>query len=260
MVRLAQVFSNLLSNPAKYSIEPAQIWLTAERRGDLAIVRVRDTGAGIDPDVLPNIFGLFVQADSSLERGQGGLGIGLTLVKRIVELHQGHVSASSAGPGKGSEFTIELPLSIERVAEKATIDEKPKRAPVATRRILVVDDNVDAAATVAKLLTIWGHDVHVVFDGKAAIEAVRTFRPELILLDIGLPGMSGYDVARQIRSDPESKGLFLTALTGYGQSEDRQRSLEAGFDFHITKPLGTEVLEALVTSPDTFNGAFRLAR
>jgi PAS domain S-box-containing protein len=253
-VRLAQVLSNLLANAAKYTAEPSQIFLSVERHGDEATIRVRDSGIGIAADVLPSVFDLFVQADHSLERSRGGLGIGLTLVKRIVELHGGSVGATSAGAGQGSEFTVRLPLTREGVPAKnrASQQAEPKKAP--RRRILVVDDNVDAAATVAKLLTMWGHEVHVVFSGPEALEAVRTFRPEILLLDIGLPGMSGYEVARQLRSDPSSKEIVITALTGYGQSEDRQRSYEAGFDFHITKPPGPEVLEALVMAPETFVG------
>jgi PAS domain S-box-containing protein len=251
-VRLSQVISNLLTNAAKYTPQPSQLLLSAEVRNDEVFLRVKDSGIGIEPELMGSIFGLFVQADNSFERRQGGLGIGLTLVKRIVELHHGHVTVLSLGKNQGSEFTVRLPLSGERAAIK-----KPpagiKGGSVGPRRkILIVDDNVDAAATIAKLLTVWGHDVQVVFDGNAAIEAVRTFRPELLLLDIGLPGMSGYDVARQIRSDPTGKELLIMALTGYGQAEDRQRSHDAGFNFHITKPLGPDLLAALVTSPETF--------
>jgi PAS domain S-box-containing protein len=253
-VRLAQVLSNMLANAAKYTEEPSQIFLSVERHGDEATVRVRDSGIGISAEFLPNVFDLFVQADHSLERSRGGLGIGLTLVKRIVELHGGSVGATSAGPGQGSEFIVRLPLTYDAVPVKSRAPHLAESAKAPRRRILVVDDNVDAAATIAKLLAAWGHEVHVAFNGPAALEAVRTFRPEILLLDIGLPGMSGYEVARQLRSDPSSKELLITALTGYGQSEDRQRSYEAGFDFHITKPPGPEVLEALVLAPQTFVG------
>jgi len=176
----------------------------------------------------------------------------LTLVKRLVELHGGRISASSAGMGHGSEFVVTLPASQEDAPLTKAAESAAGKGP--RRKILVVDDNVDAAATVAKLLSGWGHEVHVVFTGHAALDAVRTFRPEILLLDIGLPGMSGYEVARQLRSDPSFDQLLITALTGYGQSEDRQRSFEAGFDFHITKPPGRDVLEALVIAPQTFVG------
>ena len=251
-VRLAQVISNLLTNAAKYTPQPSQILLSVEMKSDEVFLRVKDSGIGIEPELMGNIFELFVQADNSSARNQGGLGIGLTLVKRIVELHNGQVTILSPGKNQGSEITVRLPLSRERALHKNQPPGIRVGAVGPRRKILVVDDNVDAAATIAKLLTVWGHDVQVVFDGVAALEAVRSFRPDLLLLDIGLPGMSGYDVARQIRTDPASKELLITALTGYGQAEDRQRSREAGFNFHITKPLGPEVLAALVTSPDTF--------
>jgi PAS domain S-box-containing protein len=251
-VRLSQVISNLLANAAKYTPEPSQILLTVELKSGEVLLRIKDSGIGIQPELLGDIFELFVQADNSFERRQGGLGIGLTLVKRIVELHNGHITVLSLGKNQGSEFTLRLPLSTERAANKQQ-PARPRGGAVGPRRkILIVDDNVDTAAITAKLLTIWGHDVQVVFEGNAAIEAVRSFRPDLLLLDIGLPGMSGYDVARQIRADPASKELLITALTGYGQAEDRRRSLEAGFNFHITKPLSSDLLAALVTSPETF--------
>ena len=255
VVRLAQVFSNILANAAKYSANPAQIWLAAERTDEKVIIRIKDNGMGIAADFMPKIFDLFVQADNSLERKQGGLGIGLTLVKRIIELHGGQVHASSGGLGKGSEFVIELPLSAEIAATKSSAKRSEQQTPSGPRRkILVIDDNVDAATTVAKLLTVWGHDVQVAFDGNAALAMVRSFRPEIMLLDIGLPGMSGYEVAKQIRSDASFEKMKIAALTGYGQSEDRERSFAVGCDFHVTKPLDPDILAALVSSPDTFAG------
>jgi PAS domain S-box-containing protein len=247
-LRIAQVISNLLVNAAKYSDKPSRIWLSVERQADEAVIRVRDTGMGIAPEVLPNIFNLFVQADNSLARSQGGLGIGLTIVKRIVEMHQGTVMASSAGIGQGSEFVVRLPISHAALpAAKAPVAAQKETATM--RRILVVDDNVDAAITIRTLLKAWGHDVQAVFNGPAALEAVRNFRPEIILLDIGLPGMSGYDVAKHLRAEPSSHGVVIAALTGYGQESDRQRSFEAGFDYHITKPADPGVLEKLLASP-----------
>jgi PAS domain S-box-containing protein len=254
-VRLAQVISNLLTNAAKYTPQPSQILLAVESKRNEVSIRVKDSGIGIPPELLGSIFSLFVQADNSLERRQGGLGIGLTLVKSIVELHNGRVSVLSLGKDQGTEFTVLLPLSKEQVTTKQKATGLCPGSGGPRRRILIVDDNVDAAATIAKLLTVWGHDVQAVFDGNAALEAVRSFRPDLVILDIGLPGISGYEVARQIRSDPANKDLLITALTGYGQAEDRQRSLEAGFNFHITKPLGPELLSALITSPESFANA-----
>jgi len=254
-VRLAQVISNLLTNAAKYTPQPSQILLAIESKRNEVSIRVKDSGIGIPPELLGSIFSLFVQADNSLERRQGGLGIGLTLVKSIVELHNGRVSVLSLGKDQGTEFTVLLPLSKEQVTTKQKATGLCPGSGGPRRRILIVDDNVDAAATIAKLLTVWGHDVQAVFDGNAALEAVRSFRPDLVILDIGLPGISGYEVARQIRSDPANKDLLITALTGYGQAEDRRRSLEAGFNFHITKPLGPELLSALITSPESFANA-----
>ncbi len=246
--RLSQVVTNLLDNAAKYSEHPSRIWLSVERQGDEAVIRVKDEGIGISPELLPNVFSLFVQADRSLARSKGGLGIGLNVVKRIVEMHGGTVEAASAGLGKGSEFRVRLP-------ESKTGPHVSKPCPgtdlgqMTQRRILVVDDNVDAAVTVSALLKAWGHDVQTVYSGPSALDAVRNFRPEIILLDIGLPGMSGYDVAKNLRAEPSGQGVILAALTGYGQESDRERSWAAGFDYHLTKPPDPGLLESLLMSP-----------
>lgn len=257
VVRLAQVFANLLNNAAKYTEPAGRVWLEAERDGPGAVlVRVRDTGIGITPDLLPHIFEPFVQADRSLARSQGGLGIGLTLVKKLVEMHGGTVTAASAGPGRGSEFGVWLPALPESRAEAEGGEpiEAIRRAGPG-RRVLVVDDNVDAAQSAAMLLRIWGHEVRTAHDGSSVFGAVRDFRPEVVLLDIGLPGMSGFEVARQLRREQEFRGLVLAAMTGYGQDEDRRKSREAGFDVHLTKPLDPDTLAAFVTSPELFMAA-----
>lgn len=246
--RLSQVFSNLLLNAAKYTDQPNQLWLHLERDDAEAVIRVRDSGIGIAPEILPNIFNLFVQADHSLDHARGGLGIGLSVVKRIVELHRGTVTAFSAGPGQGSEFVVRLPVSQALAAAVETAPHS-HHAKGPRRRILVVDDNADAALTVGTLLRAWGHDVHTVFNGPAALEEARHFRPEIILLDIGMPGMSGYDVARQLRANPVDPDTIIIALTGYGRESDRERSFEAGFDYHLTKPPDPSTLESLLALP-----------
>jgi PAS domain S-box-containing protein len=236
-VRLAQVLGNLLLNAAKYSDEPGCVELIAERDGGEAVIRVRDNGIGIEPELLPHVFDLFTQADRSLVRSKGGLGIGLTLVKQLVEMHGGQVYASSWGVGRGSEFTIRLPVlpdSANLPTKRSGEEVGPADCP---RRVLVVDDNVDAAESMATLLHALGHTVKTVHDGPSALEAVRSFRPEVVLLDIGLPGMSGLDVARALRAQPENRDLLLVAVTGYGQEEDRRRSGEAGFQHHLVKPV-----------------------
>jgi PAS domain S-box-containing protein len=255
LVRLAQVVSNLLVNAAKYTERAGRIWLSGDRDGDHAVIRVRDTGVGIDPELLSHIFDLFRQADRSLARSQGGLGIGLTLVKHLVELHGGAVSASSDGQGCGSEFVVRLPAlpAAPVVLDNGTSD--AAMDPSAVRhRMLVVDDNIDAAESGAILLRLLGHEVTTAHDGPSAIEAVRAFRPEVVLLDIGLPGMSGYEVAQVLRSQPDSASLKLIAVTGYGQDEDRRRSAESGFDRHMVKPLDQEALRSLLASLQAADG------
>jgi PAS domain S-box-containing protein len=250
LIRLAQVLSNLLVNAAKYTERAGRIRLSATVRHDQLLLSVRDEGIGISPELLPRVFDFFVQGSRSLERSQGGLGIGLTLVKRLVEMHGGTVSANSAGLGKGSEFVVDLPLP-----EQASAGERSGVADAGAvggkrRRVLVVDDNVDAAESAAALLSIWGHDVRTAHDGLSVLRHVEEFRPEIVLLDIGLPGKSGYDVARELRRLPNSPVKLVAAMTGYGQEQDRQRSAEAGFDVHLTKPLDLERLRELLVGDE----------
>jgi CheY-like chemotaxis protein/two-component sensor histidine kinase len=245
--RLEQILTNLLTNAAKYMEEEGQIWLTAAVEEDQAVLRVKDDGLGIAPEMLPRLFDLFAQAERSLDRSQGGLGIGLTLVRRLVEMHGGTVEARSQGLGKGSEFIVHLPLHSTEPREAAPrpLPPRPNCLPRSCR-VLVVDDNVDSAESLAMLATGWGHAVEVAHDGPAALEAARRQQPDLVLLDIGLPGMDGYEVARQLRRMGELKETLLIAMTGYGQAEDRLRSQAAGFQHHLVKPVDTEALRTLL--------------
>jgi signal transduction histidine kinase len=244
--RLAQVFSNLLDNAAKYTEEHGQIWLTAEAHDYEAVVRVRDTGIGMSAEMLTRAFELFAQGDQSLDRSQGGLGIGLTLVRSIVQMHRGYVQALSQGPGKGTEFVVRLPTLRESPASCEAPRDDGGRLP--HRRILVVDDNVDAANCLAMYLGLSGHEVRAEYDGQAALAAARVYRPEVVLLDIGMPNMNGYEVARRLRQELEPEKVLLVALTGYGQDEDRRRSREATIDHHMVKPVDPEALQAFLTS------------
>lgn len=248
--RLAQVFSNLLNNAAKYTADEGRIVFTAERLGEGRVrVIVRDSGSGIDAAMLPRVFELFAQEDRSLERAQGGLGIGLSLVRRLVELHGGQVTADSAGRGRGSEFTVNLP-------EATALDHQlhgdqpapPDAAPAVptVRRILVVDDNRDAATTLTKLLRRRGHEVQTAFDGEEAVREAAEFQPGVVLLDIGLPKLNGYEAAQQIRRQSTRSDLLLIALTGWGQEEDRRRAAQSGFTHHMVKPVVFEDLLALL--------------
>lgn len=249
MVRLAQVVANLLNNAGKYTPDQGQIRLTAEQQGQEIMLRVSDNGVGIAPDMLPRVFDLFVQAANVLDRSEGGLGIGLTLVKRLVELHGGRIEAHSAGVGQGSEFIVHLPVVPTTVGTTNNGDSHmatPAPAPAAVRRILAVDDNVDAAATLALWLRTQGHEVRIAHDGLAALHEAEAFRPEVILLDIGLPQMDGYEVARRLREQLGMKSTLLIALTGYGKEEDRRRSRAAGFDVHLVKPADLAQLRSLL--------------
>jgi CheY-like chemotaxis protein len=251
LTRLAQVFANLLNNSAKYTPQGGRIELTAERQGQQVVVSVRDTGVGISTEMLPGIFEMFTQVDRSLERSQGGLGIGLTLVRRLVEMHGGSVEAKSAGEGRGSTFSVRLPIAAaaEHPPETAAPSHLAGRAR--SRRILIVDDNRDAAITLSMMLRLMGNEIQTAFDGAAALEAADQFRPDLIVLDIGLPKMSGYEVARKVRERPWGQGLTLVALTGWGQEEDRRRSQEAGFDYHFVKPIDIADLKRVLSDGET---------
>jgi PAS domain S-box-containing protein len=247
-VRLAQVLANLLNNAAKYTEERGQIWLTARQEGSNVLVSVRDTGMGIPADMLPKVFDLFTQEDRTYDRAQGGLGIGLTLVRTLVDLHGGSVEAKSDGPGKGSEFVVRLPLAVGRLGLPDRCPRAGVPATVAPRRILVVDDSRDAADSLGLLLKFLGAEVHTAHDGPAALEALETHRPSVVLLDIGLPGMDGFEVARQARQRPEGRDVTLIALTGWGQEEDRRQSREVGIDHHLVKPVDLGALQALLAS------------
>ena len=261
--RLDQVFSNLLNNACKFSERGTRIWLTAELTAasesspSEAEIRVRDEGIGIASDMLPRVFDLFVQADRSLERAQGGLGIGLTIVRRLVEMHGGTIEVRSEGRGKGSEFIVRLPgvRRSEGTVREPAIGTGGTAVPsgASSRRVVVADDNVDSAESLATLLRLSGHEVRVAYDGLGAFEATTAFKPEVVVLDIGLPGMSGYDVARRIREHPSFGGIMMIAVTGYGQDDDIGRSREAGFDHHLTKPVDIKILRALLgaASPKT---------
>lgn len=246
LTRLAQVVSNLLNNAAKYTEEGGNIWLSAEVSGAEVVLRVRDTGVGIPSQVLPYVFQLFMQADRTLDRSQGGLGIGLTLVHSIVELHGGTVEAVSAGPGLGSEFIVRMPVMADKPpAEMAPSLANARAAETLVYRVLVVDDNEDAATSLALLLELQGHQVRTAHDGPAALRAAAEFRPHAVFLDIGLPGMDGYEVAARLRQQTETKKVLLVAVSGYGHAEYHQRSIGAGFDHHLVKPVNIQSLNAL---------------
>jgi len=247
-VRLAQVLSNLLNNAAKYTGEGGKIMLSVMREGSDAVIEIKDTGIGISPDILPQIFDLFTQADHTLAHSQGGLGIGLTLVRQLVEIHGGTVTAASEGIGQGSTFTVRLPaLPMDSSAAESARTESV--LPTSKFRILVVDDYADAAESLMMLLQAKGHEVEIADCGIKAIEQAQVFHPQVVLLDIGLPDLDGYEVAKRLRALPETRDATLIALTGYGQSEDHNRSQSAGFDHHLLKPLNFDELSALLTSP-----------
>jgi len=247
LTRLVQIVLNLLHNAAKYTPDGGQIRLAVAREGEQAVIRVRDTGLGIPADLLPTVFDLFTQGDRSLERSQGGLGIGLMLVRRLVERHGGTVEAHSDGAGRGSEFVVRLPL-LAIPAELPGGDDAERPQQTGPRRVLVIDDDRDAAESMTVLLELWGHEVRTAYSGPEAVGLAAAYLPDAVLLDIGLPRMNGYDVAQRLRELPGCETAMLVAVTGYGQDEDRRRSREAGFDHHLTKPVEPMTLQGLLAS------------
>ena len=249
-VRLAQVFGNLLSNASRYTAQGGEIRVEARRMEASAIVTVSDNGAGIPREMLPRVFDMFAQAEGAADGG-GGLGVGLALVKRLVELHRGAVSVESGGPGRGSRFTVTLPLAVERRRSPRPIGSPDSAARLESpcrRRVLVVDDNRDGAESLTELLRLTGHDAIAIFDGAAAVSEARTYRPEIVLLDIGLPEMSGYDVCRALRAQPGGRDVAIVAVTGLGQDADRARARDAGFSAHLVKPVSYAQIVDLITS------------
>ncbi|MET0980500.1 MAG: ATP-binding protein, partial [Telluria sp.] len=242
LTRLVQVLSNLLNNAAKYTPAGGRIRVSCWREEDQAMVAVTDSGVGIAPEAIGSVFDMFTQVRSSLDRAQGGLGIGLSLVRRLVELHGGRVRADSAGRGQGSTFTVSLPLRRGDRREKDVQAAGAAPDPAAPLRILIVDDNVDAAESLAALLKALGHETRMAHDGPRGLQAAQDFRPDLAFLDIGLPGMNGHELARALRANPALRGLVLVALTGWGAASDMTLSHDAGFDQHLTKPVSLEAL------------------
>ena len=257
--RLAQVFGNLLTNAAKYTDRSGRIVLKIFAEGSDAVISVSDSGIGIAPDYLPRIFDMFSQVDSALERTQGGLGIGLALVKRLVEMHGGHVEAHSAGLQQGSEFIVRLPL-LQTNGKRIPVAVRSGHAPAVANtalspgeaapklKIIVADDNQDAARTLSTLMSLQKHDVRTAYDGAEALELADAFHPDVILLDIGMPRMNGYEAARAIRQRPWGQDVLLIAITGWGQQDDKRRAMEAGFDHHFTKPVDIAKLEGLLSA------------
>ncbi len=245
--RLAQALGNLLNNAAKYTPAGGEIRLSARQEGATAVLEISDSGVGIPADMLNKVFSLFTQVGRTLDRSQGGLGIGLYLVRSLIELHGGTVTASSPGPGQGSTFTVRIPCLLQ-AQEPDAARGAPEDAsqPVAALKVLIVDDNIDAAETLSTVLGLMGHQTQTAYDGESVLQAAGSFLPDVILLDIGLPRMSGYEVARQLRADPRFGRTVLVAVTGWGSDADRRRSTEAGFDDHLTKPVDLLDLEALL--------------
>jgi PAS domain S-box-containing protein len=248
MTRLAQVFSNLLNNAAKYTEKSGQIWLSARHEGAKAVISIRDNGIGIPPAMLPRIFEMFTQVDQSLEKSHGGLGIGLNIVQRLVEMHEGTVTAESEGYGHGSEFIVTLPVAPDQPEAGGDAVSQGAKATTNKRRILVADDNLDIAESLAMMLQLEGNEVRLASDGQEAVELAEEYQPDVILLDIGMPRLNGYEACREIRRQPWSKNAVIFALTGWGQEEDLRQSREAGFNHHLVKPVEPSVLFKMLPS------------
>jgi signal transduction histidine kinase len=251
ITRLAQIISNLLNNAAKYTPEGGSIELSVRTENDQAVISVADNGLGIPQDMLPKVFELFTQVNRNLDRSQGGLGIGLALVRQLVKIHGGSIEAESDGADKGSTFTVRLPLAetdAEESGAEETRQQTQKADAAKALRILVVDDNVDSAKTTGWKLEMMGHQYTLAYDGLEALSVARGMKPDVILLDIGLPGMSGYDVCRALRRNPDFKNTILVAQTGWGQERDKQLASEAGFDYHLIKPVNFENLSEILSS------------
>jgi CheY-like chemotaxis protein/two-component sensor histidine kinase len=245
--RLAQLFGNLLNNSCKYTRPEGTVSLSAKLDGDEVVVSVKDNGAGIPPDKLESIFDMFMQVDSTSDRSQGGLGIGLTLVKRLTEMHGGSIEARSAGEGQGSEFIVRLPV-LNRSAVSAHTGPDVESESQPQRRVMIVDDNRDSADSLAMLMEITGNETYMAHDGVEAVAAIEKYRPEVVLLDIGLPGLDGHEVCRRVREQPWGKDIVMIALTGWGQEDDRRKSEEAGFNGHLVKPVDYDMLLELLAS------------
>lgn len=246
--RMEQVLINLLNNAAKYTDIGGQIWFSAEYRDGQAVLRVRDTGAGIAPEMLVHIFDPFGPAEGSLTRSRGGLGLGLALVQGLVRMHGGSIEAFSEGPGKGSEFVVRLPATVET----EPMEPAPPAEAAADRepnlRVLVIEDNKDTASTLGVILKLWGHEIEIAYNGHAGLNAARQFRPDVVLLDIELPGIDGYEVAKSLRQFTELDQTVIVAITGYGQPEDQARSREVGINYHYTKPIDLPSLRKLLAT------------
>jgi len=254
LTRMTQVLANLLNNAAKFSEKRGDITITGSRDGNDAVLTVADTGSGISPDMLPYVFDMFVQEDRSLHRARGGLGIGLTLARSLVSVHRGTIVAKSAGVGHGSEFIVRIPV-IAAPPENTQVHVRTPAAPELPLRILVVDDSADSAESMGMILSMGGHEVRTALDSSEAQRIALEFRPDVALLDIGLPGTDGYEVGRRLRSEPTLQGIYLVAVTGYGQDEDRRRSEEAGFHAHLVKPVDPATLRVVMAAARTRTAA-----
>jgi CheY-like chemotaxis protein len=247
--RIEQIITNLLDNAAKYTPEGGEIALRVRREGELALLEVADSGQGLAPGLIERVFELFVQGERGLARQQGGLGIGLTLVKRLAELHNGWAEAASDGPGHGSTFTVGFPAIQPVAAARGAAAPRVEAPPAPRRRVLLVEDNVDARETLTQLLRIAGHEVLPAQDGAEGLRLAASGKPDVALIDVGLPDLDGYEIAKRLRASREGAHVHLIALTGYGGEQDRRLAIEAGFDQHVTKPVDLEELERLFARP-----------